>query len=134
MAKITWNIFYIEYARRKEIIERTLEVKNRIDFENLHKGRYLSMGEYKLEKSYSLYVKLFKDYLNADEKTILYLYLIFPDDKKFIDILLKYDKDYKRISHLFGVSENFVKLRHLNLVNMRKLAKENYTLKLKNNN
>lgn len=133
MARITCNIFSIDYDRRKEIIEKTINIKSRIDYENSHKGSYVDGIHYRLERASYLYSKLFKEYLNNDEKTILYLYLVFPDDKDFVNLLIRYNKDYLKIGELYGVSSSFVRLRHFNLVNMNSIKKTIRTLQIKNN-
>lgn len=133
MVRITYNISSIEYDRRKEIIGRAKEIKSRFDYRNKHRGTFIDSIDYKFEKSYSTYIKMYKDYLNSDEKTILYLYLIFPNDIIFLDLLRKYNKDYEKIGTLYGVSGNFVRLRHFNLANMNSIKKTIHTLQLKNN-
>ena len=119
MAKISTNILYLDYSRKKEIIERTKEVKSILDeFLNM-KNLYNRLGfNFKLEKSYSIYKRIFNEELTVDERTILYLYVIFPSDIKFLQLLKNNENNFSKLAQLNDVPVGFVKLRYNNLKDM----------------
>ena len=133
MAKLTKNILSIEYSRRCELIEKAENISAMLHKYLEDKGIYNNMGlNYKLEKAYSFYKKTYNhETLNEDELTILYLYVIFPNDDEFIKIIDGYSSSFSTIAKFYNVNESFIKLRYANLINMKRIKKQIKTLEKK---
>ena len=88
MARLSTNILSLDYERRLEIIERAKDIKCKLDDYINSKSLYNMHGfNFKLEKSYAIYKKIYNEELTIDEQTILSLYVIFPSDRKFLQLL-----------------------------------------------
>ena len=73
--------------------------------------KYISIEE-RVNKGYTLYRKYYKSSLTEAEKNIFYLYLIFPDDNYFYDLIKRYNYDYQQIGVIYNVPGQIVKARN----------------------
>lgn len=125
MIKISYNFDDVDYERKKEIIERSKIVKDRVDkYISFKHPKNLFGVDFILNRSTLTYKNIYHEYLSDIEKTILYLYIIFPSDHEFMLNIYKHKNDYNKIGLLYGVPEKFVKLRYLCLIKMEKEKKE----------
>ena len=60
----------------------------------------------------SSYEKKYKESLSIRELTILSLYMIFPDDDKFMNMLYNYNYDFNKVAKLYSVNGTVVRLRY----------------------
>lgn len=123
------SIENIDKERKLELIERAILVAKEAE-EILRKrySRYQGVYSYdidaKLSKAYDLYIKHYNESLNEYEKTLFYLYSIFPDDIKFMNLIERYDKDYIKIASFYNINPKAILLRlkfYDNLNNEKKL-------------
>lgn len=120
MIKISYNLDSVNYERKKELIERSKIVKERVDkYISFKHPKNLFGVEFILNRSTLTYKNIYHEYLTDEEKTILYLYIIFSSDHEFMKNINKYESDYKKIGLLYGVPEKLVKLRYLCLIKMQ---------------
>ena len=117
MIKFSKNISNIEYNRRKELIERSTKIIKLIE-NNRTRSNYSNGLEWKLSKAKSLYWLKYNENLTIEELTLVYLYVTFPNDDDFINLLKKHDNNFIKVANVYGVSASFVKLRYTNLLFM----------------
>lgn len=95
----------VDNARKKVLIQRAKEVKSMIYNSNLSLDGIISKGYY-------LYEKKYKESLSIRELTILSLYMIFPNDDKFMNMLYNYNYDFNKVAKLYSVNCTVVRLRY----------------------
>lgn len=95
----------VDNDRKKIIIERVKEIKPMIY------NSSLSLDE-KISKACYFYEKKYNEILNVRESTILSLYMIFPDDDKFMNMLNNYNYDFNKVAKLYSLNGTVVRLRY----------------------
>lgn len=133
MYKLSIHIDKVDIERRIEIIDKLNDIRYLLD--NYFKFRNLEHDtvDFRLEKAYGIYKKTYKEELNLEEQTILYLYTLFPSDITFLGALKANNNDVNKLASLRLVHPSFIKLRFICLKDM-KAYKEGKKLELKNNN
>lgn len=106
--KISLNaINNVDNHKKRILKERAQKIYNSFNDYYLYKSI-----EYRVETALEHYRYIYKEKLNISEVTIFALYVAFPDDINFMQLMEKYGGCYKRISNLYGINEKFVELRH----------------------
>ena len=65
-----------------------------------------------IRSSRQYYEKKYKESLSIRELTILSLYMIFPDDDKFMNMLYNYNYDFNKVAKLYSINCTVVRLRY----------------------
>ena len=120
MLRISSKIETIETGRRKEIIERAKELNIIVNDYIVNFQKANVNASVRTDLGYQFYKKLYKEDLNKEEKTILSLYLLFPEDCEFIKLYKRNNKDFEKIGNLYGVTSGFTALRYKSLLLMLK--------------
>jgi len=130
MTKFSNNISSVNYERKVELIERSKQVKIALNDFLLSRKIFNQHGiTYQLGKAYVIYDNIYKERLTIEEQTILFLYIIFPNDLEFIKLISRHNANLEEIGKLYSIPTNFVKLRCRILKEMQ----EQKRLILKNN-
>lgn len=95
----------VDNDRKKIIIERSKEILKLLSTITI-------VLEEKLLRSEYLYRKKYNDNLSVRELTILYLYIIFPNDENFINMLNNTNYDFDRVGRYYAMSGTVTKLRY----------------------
>lgn len=104
--------------RKKVIIERALSI-----LPLLSTNPSFGIRE-KLSSAYYIYKKNYNENLNIRELTILYLYTIFPDDERFIEMLNNTNYNFEKVAGFYSMSSTIARLRYdcyISLKNIKKL-------------
>lgn len=127
MVRITSiSISNVDRERKLEIQERAknvIEIIKRYNIENWYSI------DYKLDRCARLCRDLFDDNMNEHEKSIFYLYVLFPDDIKFMNLIEQYEKNATKIAKVYNLNKDVVRLRY----KLYKSVNDVKTLNLKNN-
>lgn len=118
MIKISSNITELDFNRRKEIIAKSYIINELIENDRPRHSYELGLN-WKCSKAKSIYWLKYNEQLSSEELTLLYLYVVIPNDNDFLNMLKKYNNDFKKVSQIYGVSSTFIKLRYINLINMK---------------
>lgn len=120
------SISNVDRERKLEIQGRAkniIEIIKKYNIENWYSI------DYKLDRCTRLYRDLFDDNMNEHEKSIFYLYVLFPDDIKFMNLIEQYEKNATKIAKVYNLNKDIVKLRY----KLYKSVNDVKTLNLKNN-
>ncbi len=106
----------IDKERKLELISRTILVAKEAEeilrkIYSRYQGVYSYDNDAKLSKAYDLYIKHYNESLNEYEKTLFYLYSIFPDDINFMNLIEGYDRDYIKIASFYNINPKAILLR-----------------------
>jgi len=101
----------LSLERKEEIRDFAININNIINDYRMH-SRYGMNLYQKLSKSYSLFQKYYRSNLTEEEKSVFYLYITFPNDICFEEMINKNKCDFKKISEICLVPENVVKMRY----------------------
>lgn len=110
----------VDNDRKKVIIERASEIIPVLHFRD-------HGLEEKLSRAYYLYQRKYNETLNIRELTILSLYIIFPNDNKFLSMFERTNYDFEKMGKFYSISGKIVKLRYDSYLSLN----NNKTLELK---
>ena len=102
----------VSLSRKMEIIEMAKYIHDVVNSYFFNNGAYVPNWEHKLYKSYVFFKKYYKCELTEDEKSVFYLYIIFPNDEFFLELVTRYNQDFERVSSMFNVAAGIARLRY----------------------
>lgn len=111
--KIKPEAINLDVEKILEIIEKSKPIKKELDRKksiNSFYKTYMSINDI-IDRAISLYRTAHKHFLNEEEKTILALYLIIDNDKKFLEKYMQLKGNFNLIGKYYGVSQQFIILR-----------------------
>jgi len=109
--KVSSNFKKLSQERKEEIRDIAISMNNVVSDYYFGSKFALSLHQ-KLSKAYSFFQKYYKTNLTEEEKSVFYLYVLFPNDNLFMNMIEKYENDYEKLSSIYCVSENIIKLRY----------------------
>lgn len=123
MKRFMTDFFSVPTERKVAVKEIAIEIERLVKVYYSTKTNYFPSISEKLDKAYALYRRKYEKDLTNEEKSIFFLYILFPNDEYFDELIMRYDKDFKRISMLYAINQIVVKMRYL-LENNIKLETE----------
>lgn len=110
--KISSNFKNLPTGRKEEIRDIAISISFQVNEYYLVNNYVFDLYQ-KLAKAYSMFQKYYKRNLTEEEISVFCLYVLFPNDNRFMEMIQKYKKDYQKIANLYSVSEVVVRLRYL---------------------
>lgn len=110
---ISNSFINLPLERKEEIRDIAIHTNKMVTSYFYDKNSCIPNWNYKLEKAYAFFKKYYSFELTNEEKNVFYLYILFPDDEYFSELILNYEKQYDRIASLFNLNSGVVRLRYL---------------------
>lgn len=110
---ISSNFKKLSLERKEEVKDMALAMNNAVNNYYYDHKKYKYDAYLKLSKAYYFLQRYYKTTLTDEEKSVFYLYILFPNDDYFMELVERHEKDFKKIGNIYQVSDGVVKLRYI---------------------
>lgn len=119
MAKFVADaMFDLPLERKLEVKEIAMRMHTIVNKYFLLKRNFNVETTFKLDKAYILYKNEGGEHLTTAEQSLFYLYILFPDDEAFTELLECNENDYNKIAKLQCLNPAIIRLRYYIQKNM----------------